>query len=75
MNDGELLKAEAEEIEGLAADLAYVAGLGVSEWEAFLSEEQVNRLLDLGRQGYGTWGREPETLKRMEAVIDELKQD
>lgn len=51
-------KKIAEEIEYCAADRAYRAGLGVGEWEAFLTPSEVEKLKQLAKEGYGTWGRE-----------------
>jgi hypothetical protein len=63
--DGE---AEANNIENRAAKKSYDCGFGVSEWEAFLEPEETNRLIELGEQGFGTWGREPETIERMKRI-------
>lgn len=63
--DGEI---EANHIENKAASRSYDCGFGVSEWEAFLEPEETARLIQLGEQGYGTWGREPETLGRMKRI-------
>ena len=63
--DGE---AEAAEIENRAAERSYDRGFGVGEWEAFLSPEESSRLIELGDQGFGTWGREPKTLEDMKRI-------
>lgn len=49
---------EAESIEDAAADRAYEGGLGVSEWEALLTDAERARLEELSLKGWGTWGRE-----------------
>ena len=49
---------EAEDIEMRAADRAYRAGLGASEWEAFLTGDEWRRLKILAIAGCGTWGRD-----------------
>jgi len=49
---------EAEQIENRAAEQAYRAELGVSEWEAFLTATERVRLNGLADLGCGTWGRE-----------------
>lgn len=54
---------EADDIEMRAADRAYKAGLGVGEWEAFLTPDEVDRLIVLGDSGFGTWGQEPHSLE------------
>lgn len=53
---------QALEIEDRAASKSYKCGFGVSEWEAFLSYEDVENLIALAEQGFGTWGREPKRL-------------
>lgn len=63
--DGEV---EANYIENKAAKRSYDCGFGVSEWEAFLEPEETARLIELGEQGYGTWGSEPQTLDRMKRI-------
>lgn len=61
-------QAEADRIENLAARRAYDIGFGASEWEAFLEPDEVKRLIDLGDQGFGTWGSEAETLARIKQI-------
>ena len=55
---------EADDIEMGAADCAYKAGLCFGEWEAFLTPDEVDRLILLGAPGIGTWGHEPHSLER-----------
>ncbi len=59
---------EANRIENRAAKRSYDCGFGVSEWEAFLEPAETDRLIELGEQGYGTWGSEPQTLERMKRI-------
>jgi hypothetical protein len=54
---------EADQIENAAARLAYNAGLGVGEWESFLTIEQTKRLVELAEIGQGTWANEPYSLE------------
>lgn len=61
-------EVEANNIENKAAKRSYDCGFGVSEWEAFLEPEETIRLIELGEQGYGTWGSEPQTLDRMKQI-------
>jgi hypothetical protein len=63
--DGEL---EANHIENMAAKRSYDCGLGAGEWEALLEPDEITRLIELGQQGFGTWGSEPETLERMKRI-------
>lgn len=55
---------EAKKIECNAAHRASKAGLGVSDWESFLTPHETHRLIILAEHGHGTWAREPETLKQ-----------
>lgn len=64
-------QAEAERIECNAANLAYEAGLGVGEWEAFLTVEQTKRLIELAELGFGTWANEPHTLAAVKNRMNE----
>ncbi len=57
--DGEV---EANRIEMAAAERSYKIGFGVSEWESFLTPEEIDRLIELGDMGFGTWGNEHEML-------------
>ena len=64
----------AQDIEMRAAYRSYECGLGVSEWESFLTLEETRQLIELAERGCGTWGREPQTLaaiKRQVARIEE----
>ena len=64
------MATEAHNIEMNAAIVAYNCGMGASEWEAFLTPEQTNRLIELGESGFGTWGKEPNTLRRIKEIKD-----
>jgi len=48
----------AQAIEMQAADRSYGAGLGVSDWESFLTGWETRKLIKLAKEGYGTWGKE-----------------
>ena len=64
----------ANDIEMRAAYRSYDCGLGVSEWEAFLTLAETRQLIELAERGCGTWGREPqvlESIKRQVARIEE----
>lgn len=63
------LEKEADDIEMEAADKAYSSGLGVSEWEAFLTLGQTRRLIELADAGFGTWAREPDRLAGMKEEV------
>lgn len=64
---------EANDIEMEAADDSYDAGLGVSEWEAFLSLKQTKRLIELAERGAGTWAREPARLEQMKRQVSRIE--
>ena len=64
MTEGE---KEADDIEMDAAYASYRAGLGVGEWESFLTRKQTERLIELAELGFGTWAKEPHTLEMMKA--------
>jgi hypothetical protein len=60
---------EAADIEFTASKRSYMGGLGAGEWEAVLNKEEITRLIELGKMGYGTWGKEPSTLQyRIESM-------
>jgi len=67
------LEKEADDIEMDAADKAYSAGLGVGEWEAFLTLGQTRRLIELADAGFGTWAREPHQLERMKHITSHIE--
>lgn len=64
---------EADKIEMRAADEAYAAGLGVGEWEAFLTLGETRRLIELAELGHGTWSREPDQLDRMKRQVRHIE--
>jgi hypothetical protein len=64
----------AQDIEMRAAYRSYECGLGVSEWESFLTLAETRQLIELAGRGFGTWGREPQVLESIKLQVARIEE-